>query len=314
MSDSVPFAVIASVPCFRTRPYVRRAVESLLAQTHRDLTVVVTADGDPDPPWAELAHIRDRRLIRFSLRKNHGPYFVHQVVLAASASPYFLIQDADDWSLQDRVSRLLETLVAEGSDMAFSAWQQYRVAGDGFLRPDSIRWRRREAYPEGSCTGKPRVKTPRERFLFDPVLTDDFDNRASHHGLFRRKALERIGGYYGGFRINYDTLLTNLLLTTGKVSFVDTPLYCYLLRNDSLSHSESTGAKSETRRRIKEQQAAIYREALQYRRAWIGQQLTSPEFMSRIRSLSTRFVTGEDRTELIFETARLEAVLRGNAL
>ena len=62
--------------------------------------------------------------------------------------------------------------------------------------------------------------------------------------MFRREALERIGGYYAGFRMNYDTLLTNFLLMTGRVSFVDEPHYQYVIRPDSLSHSHATGVRS----------------------------------------------------------------------
>ena len=102
--------VVASVPYFNARGYIRRAVESLLAQTHRRLTVVVVCDGDPYPPWPELAHIQDPRLVRFSLARNYGPYFAHQVVLGASTDRYFLVQDSDDWSTPARVSALLHAL------------------------------------------------------------------------------------------------------------------------------------------------------------------------------------------------------------
>lgn len=299
------FSVTASVPCFGANRYVRRAVESLLAQTHTDLTVVVVNDGDNNPPWSELAHLHDPRLVRFSLERNHGPYFVHHVVLAASDTPYFLIQDADDWSAPNRVRKLLSQLLLEGSDLAFSAWQQYRQDGNGTLRPDSVRWHRRDAraqMPLRPCS-----------FLFDPVLTDTFINRASHHGVFRRKALERIGGYYGGFRMNHDTLLTNLLLMTGKVSFVEAPLYHYVIRHDSLSHSRATGARSSARAYVRGQQETIYSEGLHWYRAWNNQTITSEDLVSLVRELATRFVTAPDRAEIAVEVRRLKVVMRSKA-
>jgi glycosyltransferase involved in cell wall biosynthesis len=294
-------AVTASVPCFNANRYVCRAVESLLAQSHRDLTVVVVNDGAANPPWAELAHIRDPRLVRYSLARNHGPYFVHQVVLGASVTPYFLIQDADDWSASNRVSMLLDRLLQDGSDLAFSAFQWYRQGDDGVLRPDSIRWRRKDR--------RDAERAP-EPFVFDPQLTEAFAYRASHHGVFRRAALERIGGYYGGFSMNYDMLLTNLLLMTGKISFVEAPLYNYVWRRDSLCHSQATGARSPARLRVKEQQATIYRGAWQAYQAWMRQEVTSAEFTGQIRSLATRFVTAEARAELQAETLRLAAIMR----
>lgn len=292
--------VTASVPCFGDARYLRRAVESLLAQTHRALTVVVVSDGDPNPPWKQLAHIRDPRLVRFELERNHGPYFVHQVVLGASLAPFLLIQDADDWSAPDRVRTLLRMLHRDGSDMAFSAWQQYTQEAGGALRTASVRWRRAD-----------RDARKRERFLFDPILTDDFINRASHHGVFRAATVKRLGGYYGGFRINYDTLLTNLLLMVGKVSFVQSPLYHYVLRRDSLSHSPVSGAFSPERIRVRKLQAAIYREALRFYRDWRRGRMTSPELMRRIREASAVRITAQERAELASETARLANLLRG---
>jgi len=271
--------------------------------------VVVVSDGDPDPPWGELAHIRDQRLVRFSLARNHGPYFAHQVVLRASASPCFLVQDADDWSVPDRVKKLLHVLEADGSDFVFSAWRQYRAEQDGCLRPYSVRWKRLGPRTSSDHDGGRQPASRGESFCFDTRLTENFINRASHHGLFRRDALERIGGYYAGFRMNYDTLLTNLLIMTGRVSFVDTPLYCYLMRNDSLSHSESTGPRSEVRIRAKMQLSLLYREALRQHRAWVVGELTSVGLVQRIRSLLSGLVRAEDRAELEWEAARLAAVM-----
>jgi len=301
--------VTASVPYFNARRYIRRAVESLLAQTHRDITIIVVNDGDPNPPWSELAHIRDPRLIRFSLDLNYGPYFVHQIVLTASSAPYFLVQDADDWSTPTRVASLLHALTTEGSDLAFSSWQQYRADADGNLQPDSIRWRRRRP-------GDPLLAPPgqRELFLFDPILNEHFVNRAAHHGIFRRQALESIGGYYAGFRMNYDTLLTNFLLMTGRVSFVDEPHYQYVIRPDSLSHSAATGVRSPIRIATKQHLAAMYSEAFGHYHAWIRRQISSAEFTGHIRRLAACNITPELRSALNRETARLVAHIRQNAL
>jgi len=305
MASQNDLAVTASVPYFNARPYIRRAVESLLAQTHRNLTVVVVNDGDPDAPWSELAHIDDPRLIRFSLDLNYGPYFAHQLVLGASTTPYFLVQDADDWSTPTRVAALLQALISEGSDLAFSAWQQYRAEVNGNLQPDAIRWRRRQP-------GDPLLAVPgqRELFLFDPLLNEHFVNRAAHHGIFRREALESIGGCYAGFRMNYDTLLTNFLLMTGRVSFVEEPHYQYVMRPDSLSHSHATGIRSPIRIATKQRLAEMYREAFEHYRAWMRQQLSSAEFTDRIRHLASRNITPELRHALRVETARLADILR----
>ena len=269
---------------------------------------MVVNDGDSNPPWPELTHICDARLVRFNLKRNRGPYFAHQVVLSASNTPFFLIQDADDWSAPNRLSVLLTQLLADDSDFAFSAWQQYRQGDNGTLCKDSVRWHRKSGRPASRPQGK-RPASTNGSFLFDPLLNEEFINRASHHGVFRRKALERIGGYYSGFRMNHDTLLTNLLLMMGKVSFIDAPLYHYVIRRDSLSHSEATGARSPARAHVRAQQAAIYREALYWYRAWNNGAIGSEELATLIQGLATRFVTAAEREAIAFEAARLAALI-----
>ncbi|MCB0126906.1 MAG: glycosyltransferase, partial [Caldilineaceae bacterium] len=51
---SAPPSVIVSLPYFRAKPYIARAVESILAQSYPHLTLVVVNDGDEEPPWPAL--------------------------------------------------------------------------------------------------------------------------------------------------------------------------------------------------------------------------------------------------------------------
>jgi hypothetical protein len=221
-----------------------------------------------------------------------------------------LVQDADDWSAPERVSKLLKRLLLDRSDFAFSAWQQYRQDGHSILRPASVRWRRADRGAQLRIHRASNSITKPEAFVFDCQLTVDFVNRASHHGLFKRSALDRIGGYYGGFKMNYDTLLTNLLLMTGKVSFVDEPLYHYVIRRDSLSHGASTGNNSQIRILTKRYQAAIYCTALHWYWAWMEERMTSSDFFQRVRNLVVRPITPQARAELRVETSRLAALIR----
>ena len=198
------------------------------------------------------------------------------------------------------MSTLLSRLRLDRSDFAFSAWRQYEEGEDGALRPHAVRWLPKERKPID----------PQEPFRFEPLLTDAFNNRASHHGLYRRKALERIGGYYGGFRIHYDTLLTNFLLMTGKVSFVNAPLYQYVIRRDSLSRGEETGPQSPERILVKKQLATMYHEALHWYRAWKKRQISRTQLVKTICQLSGRYVSDEDEAAIAFEASRLATEIR----
>jgi hypothetical protein len=83
-------------------------VRSVLAQTDRDIHLLVVGDGE-EPP---LGHVTDSRLDVHRLRANRGTYFVHQVMLHASPHEWYAPVDADDWIEPEH----LERMAALGSD------------------------------------------------------------------------------------------------------------------------------------------------------------------------------------------------------
>jgi glycosyltransferase involved in cell wall biosynthesis len=284
--------IVACVPYYDCRRYIRRAVLSLLQQTCRNLTVVVVNDGDPQPPWDELADIRDPRLVGFDLARNLGPYFASAVVLNASSAPYFLVQDADDWSAPARAATLLGRLQADASDFAVSAQPQYIEGGK---RATGVRW-----------ATISRSAVPQQRFTVNCVLGPQYAYRAPHHGLFRSDAIRRVGGYYGGFRVGYDTLLTNLILMTGRLSYVAQPLYYRQVRPGSLSHSPQTGHGSAFAGATQKEIVSLYRKCFEHYAGYLRGDIDGERLSRAIRDCVMAHVTLEDRQQLALETQRLK--------
>lgn len=100
--------VTVAMPYYCARPWVAQAVGSVLAQTYRDLRLIVIADGDCPP----LNGVRDPRLTVYRLRENRGTYFALQLVLRASLDEWHAPHGADDWTDPTH----LEQLVALGID------------------------------------------------------------------------------------------------------------------------------------------------------------------------------------------------------
>ena len=285
--------VMACIPYYRCQQYIRRAVESLLAQTYPELTVVVVNDGDTlTPPWAPLNHIDDPRLVRFDLPVNRGPYFANALVLHATEAPYFLVQDADDWSEPERVALLLKKALREKSSFVLSS-QNERNENDEII---GMRW---AASDELNKSG----------FAFKHSLSAEFRNNAGHHGLFRSKDLLNLGGYYGGFKINYDVFLTNLVLMTGKISHVDRPLYNYFVRRESLSRGREFGFRSAERAAVIRELSEFYGKAYDLYCRFRNGALPSAAFLAALREICAANIREEDRIALRIEMTRLEKIL-----
>jgi FkbM family methyltransferase len=229
--------VTVSIPHRGPGTLLRGAVDSILGQIYQDLICVVVFDGD-DSDSDKLTDINDPRLVRHVLAENRGRYFADQVVLDASASPYFLVQDSDDWSEPGRVERLLEELERTGADVCLS---------------DVVHHDARPGATHKSRHGWPRLNDP-----VGPQLV----HRAGHQGLYRTEILRAIGGWYAGQRIGFDTSILNfVLMAGGRVVTVPEPLYHRNIRPGSLSTSPETGWNTPERRRVVRELSDLHRQA-----------------------------------------------------
>ena len=281
--------VTVSIPQYKCSEHINRAVSSILAQTHKDLLVIVTNDGDKDFHWDELSQIKDPRLVRFDLTSNQGRYFVDQVVLNSTPDKYLLIQDADDWSEKYRVEKLLEQIEEDSSNCAVSTVRMHATVD--YPPPVSyVNWSTERS-------------TPLDRRLI---------NRLGHYGLFKTESLKEIGGYFGGFRIAYDRLIMNLLLMTGKVSFVEEPLYNYCRRSGSLTLDPNTDKFSDARREVNTKLEKIYDKTFTLYLDYLSNKIKREELLVFIRQLIDENISSKTKSELEAETTRLKKILQNS--
>jgi hypothetical protein len=195
-------------------------------------------------------------------------------VLNATPDLYFATQDADDWSEPTRLARLMGALQAADAQFATSA-----------------------GYRHTSTEGCPVVEQYDGFPARHKPLTAHFFHRAMHHGLYRTAALRAIGGYDGGFRVAYDMLLTNFMLMTGKVAYVDEPLYHRRIRPASLTTAGESGFRSPLRINTVQTLRVLYQQAFAAYQAYQAGLLDQATLTERIRALVT------ERTDPAGQTA-----------
>jgi glycosyltransferase involved in cell wall biosynthesis len=136
--------VTAVLPTYNRGALLERAVRSVLAQTHRDVSVLVCDNASPDDTPEVLARLsaEDPRVVAHRHAKNEGAYYNFQFGVDRVATPYFSILSDDDLLLPDLYRRAVEVLEADRS-LGFYAAQVVLydvVRGTHGLRP-SKGWR-----------------------------------------------------------------------------------------------------------------------------------------------------------------------------
>lgn len=95
------------VPAYNEEKYIKKCIESLLAQTEKNFEIIIIDDGSTDNTFKIINEFNDSRVSIFRQR-NMGRVESRNKALALSRGKYIILQDADDWSEPDRLEEQLK--------------------------------------------------------------------------------------------------------------------------------------------------------------------------------------------------------------
>ena len=162
-------SVLMSV--YNGAPTLEKAAASVLAQTYRNLELILCDDASTDDTWRIMQRIaaQDARVTIFQNKTNRGLGASLNECLSRAGGEYIARQDADDVSDSDRIERTTDFLLSSGAPYAACG---VRVFDDGGV------WSTRQ-YPQKITKHIIAQKNP----FFHPTM------------VFRRAVLEDVGGY-----------------------------------------------------------------------------------------------------------------------
>jgi glycosyltransferase involved in cell wall biosynthesis len=99
------------VPCFNGERYLAEAIDSILAQTHRPLEIIVIDDGSTDRS-AEVVR-RYGASVRYHHQENRGPGAACNQGLALATGAFVAFLEQDDLWLPDKTRRQLAAFAAD---------------------------------------------------------------------------------------------------------------------------------------------------------------------------------------------------------
>ena len=86
------------VPVYKVEPYLRRCVDSILAQSYTNLEIILVDDGSPDncPAICDKYAEKDDR-VRVIHKPNGGLSDARNYGMAVATGEYVMFVDSDDW-------------------------------------------------------------------------------------------------------------------------------------------------------------------------------------------------------------------------
>lgn len=122
--------VTAVIPYHRAHRYIEEAVESLLAQTHRNLDVIVVNDGSFEPEDAVLDRLAESPRVRVVAQLQRGDMMARRFGIRLATGEYLMMFDADNVLAPEFVARAL-AMFRDRPELAYvTCWLRY-VDPDG---------------------------------------------------------------------------------------------------------------------------------------------------------------------------------------
>jgi glycosyltransferase involved in cell wall biosynthesis len=122
------------VPCHNAAQFIREAVDSVLAQSHSNLQIIVVDDGSTDDSVGRIADLRDR--IEIVEQPNGGPAVARNAGLRAARGEFIAFLDADDtWHPRKLEVQARHAMGNSECGIVYSRWLDWRLDANGAWTP-----------------------------------------------------------------------------------------------------------------------------------------------------------------------------------
>lgn len=199
------FSII--IPLYNKAPYIRKALESVMAQTFTDYELIIIDDGSMDNSAAICEDVLHSTPYTLHSTPNHGVSAARNRGVAESTGEYLCFLDADDW------------------------WEPtYLEEMDRLIRdyPDAALYAMNYIYYKPGKTHVAITKTQTGYINYPQAYLDNgammvFTSSSSSS----RKVFDEMGGFPEGIKLGEDFLLWAKIAMHYPVAFSEKPLAYY---------------------------------------------------------------------------------------
>lgn len=209
------------VPVYKVEKYLKRCVDSILAQTYTNFELILVDDGSPDtcPAMCDEFAMQDNR-IRVVHKKNGGLSDARNAGIDIATGEYIAFVDSDDYIAVDMCEQLLESILKYNADVAFC----------NYLRVD-------EAHNIG--TEREQVQPIRDECLSQEQVWQELLRPyggyyiVAWNKLYHRKLFDSLR-FPVGKQHEDEFVIHHVINQCNKIACVSKPLYFYVQRAGSI--------------------------------------------------------------------------------
>lgn len=110
------------MPTYNGSKFIKRAIESILVQTHTNFEFLIIDDGSIDNTSEVINSFKDDR-INYIFQKNSGPSSAYNMGFKCASTDFIFIMDHDDYSYPRRLETQLNYISINGLDICGSFFE-----------------------------------------------------------------------------------------------------------------------------------------------------------------------------------------------
>lgn len=217
--NNIKISVI--VPCYNIESYLPRCIESILAQTYKNLEIILISDGSTDGTDEVIREYakKDSRIIPV-FKQNSGVSDTRNRGLDIATGDYIGFVDGDDYIEPEMYETLLKNAIENNSDISHCGYQM--------VFPSRV-----DYYYN---TGK-KVIQDNKKGIRD-IIVGDYVEPGIWNKLYRVDILKNLR-MPSDIKINEDVIFNFYAFVNSQKSvYEDLPFYHYILRKGSAATSK----------------------------------------------------------------------------
>lgn len=198
------------IPTFNRAKTIGPVVESALAQTYREIEVIVVDDGSSDDTAEVLRPYLDR--IQFIYQENAGPSAARNRGASMAKGEVLAFLDSDDFWLPEKIEKQVAIFDSGGADLCCVICSAAVKNADGTLLGNTFEMSGLKMPVAQGIWSNPQEVLATRFVLFNQVVA------------VRRRCFDQVGGFNPKLRLLEDYELAMKLSTLGPWGVIQEPL------------------------------------------------------------------------------------------